>query len=156
MQVQSLKTLLVLFHSQSGNTIQLAEAVVTGARMEPDVEVVVKRSFDAGIKDLAGADGVLIGTPENFGLPSGGVKDFLDRTFYPAQELGINLPYALFISAGNDGTGAVRQLDKLLAAYPMKPVADPIICVGPATDQVLDNCKEMGQAMAAGLSLGIF
>ena len=87
---------------------------------------------------------------------SGAIKDFFDRTFYPAQAYNVNLPYALFISAGNDGTGAVRQIDRILTGYPMRKVAEPVICRGAVTTEHLAQCEELGLTLAAGLAFGIF
>ena len=92
----------------------MAQAVYTGALQEVEVETRLIRAFDADIKDLIRSDAVIIGTPENFGYMSGAIKDFFDRTYYPAQEYGLNLSYALFVSAGNDGSGAVREIDRIL------------------------------------------
>jgi multimeric flavodoxin WrbA len=114
------------------------------------------KAFDASLADLLDCHGVLFGTPENFGYMSGAIKDFFDRTFYPAQEHALNLPYALFISAGNDGSGAVRQIDRILIGYPMRKIADPIICRGTVTPEHLEQCEELGLTCAAGLALGIF
>jgi multimeric flavodoxin WrbA len=151
-----MKTLLIVYHSQTGNTEQLAQSVYCGARQEADTAVRLRRAMEATLDDLLACQGVLFGTPENFGYMSGAIKDFFDRTFYPAQPYQINLPYALFISAGNDGTGAVRQIDRILAGYPMHKVAEPLICRGPVTAEHLAQCEELGLMLAAGLALGIF
>lgn len=151
-----MKRLLIIYHSQSGNTERMAQAVFAGAKREPEIAARLKRALDAGLDDLLQADALLIGSPENFGTMAGAVKDFFDRTFYPAQEHSINLPYALFISAGNDGSGAIRQIERIVVGYPMKKVADPALCVGEADEAMLQACEELGQAMAAGLALGIY
>ena len=154
-----MKRLLIIYHSQSVNTQRLAAAVYDVAMREEDVHTTIKRVQDAGLEDLLAADAMLLGSPENFGNMAGAVKDFFDRTFYPAQQKGIDLrslPYALFISAGNDGSGAIRQIDRIVSAYPMKKIAQPVLSVGEADDAVLLACEELGQGVAAGLSLGIF
>lgn len=151
-----MKRLLIIYHSQSGNTERMAQAVFAGAKREPEITVRLVRALDAGLDDLLQADALLIGSPENFGTMAGAVKDFFDRTFYPAQEHSINLPYALFISAGNDGSGAIRQIERIVVGYPMKKVADPALCVGEADEAMLQACEELGQAMVAGLALGIY
>ncbi|MBT6114810.1 MAG: flavodoxin family protein, partial [Porticoccaceae bacterium] len=101
-------------------------------------------------------DGLLFGTPENFGTMSGALKDFFDRTYYPAEPFQLNLPYALFISAGNDGSGAVREIDRIAIGYPLRKINEPLIATGDINQQHLEQCEEFGLAMAAGLSLGIF
>jgi multimeric flavodoxin WrbA len=151
-----MKTLLIVYHSQTGNTEKLADAVCRGAGQESDVCLRRRRAFEATLQDLIDCQGVLFGTPENFGYMSGAIKDFFDRTFYPAQPYQLNLPYALFISAGNDGTGAVRQIDRILLGYPMRKVAEPVICRGAVTVEHLEQCEELGLTLAAGLALGIF
>lgn len=151
-----MKRLLVLYHSQSGNTEAMAQAVWRGARREAETATVVRRVQEAGLADLLQCDGLLLGSPENFGYMAGAVKDFFDRTYYPAQAGGVNLPYALFISAGNDGSGAIRHIDRIIQSYPMKKVAEPVLCRGVADRRVLDACEELGEAFAAGLALGIF
>lgn len=152
-----MKHLLIIHHTQSGNTLELAHAVRDGAKLEEGVEVRFQRAFDSGLEDLKWCDALLIGTPEYNGYMSGAVKDFLDRTYYPAQEVvRDNLPYAVFVSAGNDGTNAVRFIDRIARGYPLKKIAEPIIVVGEVTPQALEKCGELGQTVAAGLTLGIF
>ena len=100
------KRLLIVYHTQSGNTGRLAESVFAGARRVAETETVIKRAFDAGTDDLLACHGLLLGTPENFGYMSGALKDFFDRTYYPCEGRLTGLPYAVFVSAGNDGSGA--------------------------------------------------
>ena len=148
--------LLILFHSQSGATAQLARAAAEGAQTEELVDTVVLRACEAGIADLEAADAVLFGTPENLGYMSGAMKDFFDRTYYAAQDRGLALPYALFVSAGNDGTGAVREIDRILKGFPMRKVTEPVIVRGLPGEAGIEKVRDLGQAMAAGVAMGIF
>lgn len=151
-----MKRLCVIYHSQSGSTARLAQAVRAGAATEEGVEVVFKRAMEANTDDLLNADGVIFGSPENFGYLSGGLKDFFDRSFYPALARQLNLPYGVFISAGNDGSGAVRQLERIVKGYPLKAVAEPVIVKGLPDSEGLDACETLGATLAAGLAFGIF
>ncbi len=158
-----MKRLTIIYHSQSGNTQKLAEAVAVGAReeatgagSEKTLTVTVKKAFNAGLDDLLSADALLFGTPENFGYMSGALKDFFDRTYYPAESHQINLPYGVFISAGNDGSGAVREIERIVKGYPLRRVAEPLIAKGEVSEQHLQRCRELGLSMAAGLVMGIF
>jgi len=150
------KRLLIVYHSQSGHTESMAQAVLRGAQQEPDTETKLKRAFDTTLEDLLTCDGILIGTPENFGSLSGAVKDFFDRTYYPAEGKTTGLPYALFVSADNDGTGAVMQTERIATGYGWKRIADPVIARKKLSENALKECEELGAAMAAGLALGIF
>jgi len=150
------KRLLIVYHSQSGSTERLAYAAGAAARAEGTVEVRLLRAAEAGAADLAWCDLLLLATPENFGFAAGGAKEFLDRTFYAASARDLNRGCALLVSAGNDGSGAVRQLERMLRGYPMRPVAEPLIVRGEPAAADLERAAELGRALAAGLELGIF
>lgn len=136
----------------------MAEAVHRGACSPElaDLEVRMLRAAEAGPDDLLWADAVVLGSPENFGYMSGAMKDFLDRTYYPCEGKVESLPYAIFISAGNDGSGAVSSIQRIARGYPLRAVQEPIIARGDTTDAVLASCEELGMAMAAGLEMGVF
>jgi len=168
-----MKHLLIVFHSQSGNTARMAQAALEGADEERDtVETRLVRAGDAGLDDLLWADAVLFGTPENFGFMSGMLKDFFDRTYYAARGRIRKLPYAVLVSAGNDGTGAVRQIERIARGYPLHKVAEPVIATSGVTEEMrsadpegsrtaiteaqLAHARELGQTLAAGLACGIF
>jgi multimeric flavodoxin WrbA len=148
--------LLVVYHSQGGQTARLADAVLRGAQAETSVETICKRAFDTTIDDLLGCQGLIIGTPENFGYMSGAIKDFFDRTYYPAEGKTVGLPYALFISAGNDGSGAVREIGRIATGYGWKLVAEPVIVQKIVDEQILQACAALGESLATGIGLGIF
>jgi len=153
-----MKHLLIVYHTQSGNTGTLAQAALDGARDEliEAVDVRCLRAAEAGADDLLWADGLLLGTPENFGYMSGGLKDFLDRTFYAVEGQILSLPYAIFISAGNDGSGALRAIRRIGNGYPFNEVQEPVIARGAVTDADRERCRELGMALAAGLDAGIY
>lgn len=136
----------------------MAQATLRGAEHPDisDVQVRCLRAGDAGPEDLLWAHGLLLGTPENFGYLSGALKDFLDRTFYEVEGKLNPLPYAMFISAGNDGSGAVRAMERIANGYPFVRVHAPLICRGEVDACALQRCEELGATLAAGLEMGIF
>ena len=148
--------ILIIFHSQTGNTERMAKAVAEGAGSIENTEVLLKHARDATLDDLLRADGFAIGTPENFGFMSGMIKDFFDRTFYPAQGKVFRKPYVVFISAGNDGTGALRNIERIALGYQFKKVYEPVISKGKLTEETLEKCRELGQTLAGGCVMGIY
>lgn len=148
--------ILIVYHSQTGNTEKMASAVASGVRQIENAEVVMKKAAEATLDDLLSVDGVAIGTPENFGYMSGMVKDFFDRTYYMAQDKVFRKPYVVFISAGNDGSGALRAIERIALGYKFKRVYDPVICQGKITDEILEKCRELGGVIAGGCAMGIF
>ncbi len=149
-------TLLIVYHSQSGASLQLAAAARRGARREPDTALCWRRAWDAGIDDLAACDGLLLVAAENSASLAGGMKDFLDRCFYPAQPLQLSKPYGLVVSCGNDGRNTSQQVQRIMRGIPMKLVAEPLVLRGEPDAAMQAACEELGQALAAGLGLGVF
>ena len=142
--------ILIVYHSQTGNTERMAKAVAEGAAGIEGAQVVLKRAGEAALQDLLDCQGLAIGTPENFGTMSGMIKDFFDRTFYPAQGKVFRKPYVVFISAGNDGSGALRNIERIAIGYQFKKVYEPVISKGKLTEEILDQCRELGQTLAGG------
>ena len=157
------KHLLIVFHSQSGTTSQMAEAVIAGARDEAvdNVEVRVRSALEADAEDLLWCDGFLLGTPENFGYMSGAMKYFLDRSFYPCEGKVNGKPYALFIRAGNDGSGAISSIRRILGGLAVREVQEPVLIAGEFDESRLVFSPLLvrfmsGLTLAAGLEAGVF
>ena len=148
--------ILIVYHSRTGNTEEMAKAVAEGAAGIDNTELTVKRAFDANLEDLLSCEGIAIGTPENFGYMSGAIKDFFDRTFYPSQGKIFKKPYVIFISAGNDGRGAQNSIERIALGYPLKKVYEPVIARGEVTGEILEKCRELGATLAGGCDAGIY
>jgi multimeric flavodoxin WrbA len=150
------KQLLIVYHTGGVKTATMAEAVERGARGEDNVKVVVKRCAEAGPEDVLAADALILGTPENFGYMSGMMKDFLERVFYACEGKVNGRPWALFVGAGQDGTGAVTSVERIVLGLRLRKVHDPIIGLKELTPEILSNCEALGAAVAAGLAMGVF
>ena len=148
--------ILIVYHSQTGNTMKMAEAVAEGARAVEGVEVILKEAAQATLEDLLTTNGLALGTPENFGYMSGMLKDFFDRTYNEAQDKVFRIPFVVFISAGNDGAGALKSIERIALGYKLKKVFEPVIAKGKITEDVLDKCRELGGTIAGGCQMGIY
>lgn len=162
------KTLLIVFHSLTGGTRQMAEAAARGAAGEAGVRVRLLPAREAGAAEVLAADGYLFATPENLAAIAGVMKDFFDRTYYAALGRIAGRPYATLVCAGSDGTNAARQIARIATGWRLRAVAEPLIVItraqtpeailapktiGPGD---LARCEERGAALAAGLAMGIF
>jgi len=148
--------ILIVYHSQTGNTKRMAEVVAEGAGGIEGTEVILKCAGETVMEDLVAADGIAFGTPENFGTMSGMMKDLFDRTFYPAQGKVFRKPYVVFVSAGNDGSGALSAVERIALGYQFRKVYAPVIAKGEISEETLEKCRELGAVLAAGCGLGIY
>jgi len=136
----------------------MADAVIDGARDDAinGVAVIVRDALEATPEDLLECDGIMLGTPENFGYMSGAMKMFFETIYYPCLEQTQGLPYAVFIRAGNDGQGALSSMTRIITGLRWREVAPPVIIAGEFASDRLGECRELGTAVAAGLEAGIF
>jgi multimeric flavodoxin WrbA len=136
----------------------LTDAVVRGASHEDIDGVVVKliAPLQAQPGDVLWAHAIILGSTENFGYMSGAMKDFFDRIYYPCLEQTEGRPYALFIRAGNDGSGARSSIERIVTGLRWKAVGDPVIAAGGFKPEYIEHCEELGMTLAAGLEAGVF
>lgn len=163
-----MKTLLIVYHTMTGGTLQMAQAAAAGAASQRSVDVRLLHARDATASDLLEADGYIFATPENLAAMSGLMKDFFDRTYYPALNRLNGRAYAILICAGSDGQNAARQVERIATGWRLRPVAAPlIVCTHAQSEDAilrpkqigaddLKQCRELGAALSEGLVLGIF
>ena len=70
---------LVAYHSLSGNTERMAEAIGEGVKSLPGTTVVLKRVGQVTADDLFSSDAIVIGSPVYWSNMSGEVKTFFDN-----------------------------------------------------------------------------
>jgi multimeric flavodoxin WrbA len=163
-----MKKLLIIHHSMTGGTAQMADATARGAASESAVAASVVQAAATTAEDLLNADGYVFAAPETLGSMSGMMKDFFDRTYYPLLGRLNGRPCASLICAGSDGQGAARQLERILTGWRLQPITPPLIVVthaqtperiaAPKLISAADRsrCEDLGQAFATGLAMGIF
>ena len=162
------KTLLIVYHSHTGGTLQMAQALHAGAQSEGTVRIRLLHAPDASADDLLQADGYIFACPENLAAISGVMKDFFDRSYYGVLDQINGRPYATLICAGSDGHNAARQIGRIATGWRLKAVAEPlIVCTHAQTPEAiaapknlaesdLAPCQTLGAAFASGLAMGIF
>ena len=139
---------LVVYHSQSGNTQAMAEAVARGAASVPETAVTIKRALEATLNDLIECDAVAIGSPDYFSYMAGGLKDFFDRTYYPSQGKVTGKPYVVFVTAGGGGRRALDSVERICSSFRLKRAADSLVAAGRPSPETLAECEELGRRLA--------
>lgn len=153
--------LLVIAHTPTYNTRQLADALLAGANDDAlSVEVSLLSPDDVDAERLASCGAVLILSPANFGYMSGLTKDMFDRTFLA---IGGSLsadgsagaaaegrkPYGLCIHGRYDTEGAVRSVQSIVGALPWKQAAPVLSVLGDVTEEDKARAYELGATLAA-------
>ncbi len=163
-----MKVLLIVYHSTTGGTEQMARAARHGAATESGVTARLIPAAKAGPDDVLASDGYIFATPETLAAMAGLMKDFFDRTYYSALDRINGRPHGTLVCAGSDGTNAVRQISRIATGWRLRQVVDPIIvCTHAQTPEAilapkiigndqLDRCTEMGRTLAAGMAMGVF
>ena len=152
-----MKRLLIVANTPSANTKALASATLNGCR-HPDIDSVETQHIpplEANADDVLQADGIILGTTENFGYMSGALKDFFDRIYYPVLEKKQGMPYALYVRAGLDGTGTIAAAERLITGLRWRAICDPLLLHGDYQTDFIAQCESLGTLMAASLDAGI-
>ena len=153
-----MKQLLIIFHTVTRGSEQIAQAVAEGARTEPGIEVILLHAQQVQPEHLLSASGYIFVAPEMLGSLSGVMKDFFDRTFYQVLDELNGRPYAALICAGSDGQGALRQLEKIATGWRLKKVIESkVILTRAQTKEQILQAKTLDQhSLQTSEELGIF
>ena len=162
------KTLLIVYHSLTGGTRQMAEAAARSAQAETEVAVRLLTAAESAGSDVLAADGYIFAAPENLAALAGRMKDFFDRAYYVALDRINGRPYATLICAGSDGENAARQIARIATGWRLRAIApslivnthaqtpDAILAEKLIPPAELARCADLGAAFASGLAAGIF
>ena len=142
-----MKNLLIVYHSQSGNTEAMAKAIAEGATAA-GATVALKKAVEANDTDILNCDAVAIGTPNYFSYMAGMVKDFFDRVWAMVREKMADKPYVAFGSYGGGGTVAIETVEHICDGLKMKKICDSVSAQREPTEENLAACKELGKKMA--------
>ena len=160
---------LIAWHSRTGASKAMARAAMEGAgqaggqgraRLLPASQV--------GPDDFLAASAYIFVCPENLASMSGMMKEMFDRCYYPVLGRIEGRAFCTIVAAGSDGQGAQAQIDRIAQGWRLKRVADHLIInmaaqtkeeiLAPKTvpDGKLALCRDLGQAMAEGVAMGMF
>ncbi len=132
----------------------MLEHVLAGAGAPglESVHVHSRPALEADAADVLAADGVVLGTPANLGYMSGALKHFFDTTYNECLGTTASLPYGMFVHGESDTAGALLAIEKIATGLDWRLAQPPRSSIGPLTESALDQCWELGAAMAAGLT----
>jgi len=138
---------LIIYHSQSGNTEEMAKAIADAAKAA-GATVTLKKAAAADANDLLACDVAAIGTPNYFGYMAGMVKDFFDRVWATVRDKLANKPYVTFGSKGGGGAQAIETVENILNGFKMVKVAETVLATRKPSEEILAQCRDLGKKLA--------
>jgi flavorubredoxin len=138
---------LIIYHSQSGNTKAAADVVCEAAKGISETEVVFKEALDANADDLLACDAIAVGTPDYFSYMAGGIKDFFDRTFYPTQGSVTGKPCGIFLTHGGGGR-AMDSVKNICGSFKFRVLDPPISVLNSPDEEATAALTQLGELLA--------
>ena len=142
-----MKKLLIVYHSQSGNTETMAKAFYEGA-LSSGAKVNLKKAVDTTSKDIIDCDAIIFGTPNYFSYMAGALKDLFDRTFNDVRRKANGKLYVVFGSSGDGGSQALDSVENICNALKFKRAFDGVLAPGKPSPHALQQCRNRGQKLA--------
>jgi len=96
-------TVLIVYHSKTGNTEEMAKAVEEGVK-SVGVKAIKKRVNQTTPREFLKADGIILGSPNYYGTMAAEMKAFLDKSVQYHGKLEGKVG-AAFSSGGGLGGG---------------------------------------------------
>jgi len=147
--------ILVVYDSRTGNTEKMAHAVADGVR-GAELEPVVRKVDEANVDELLQVQGLILGSPVYYGLPTAKIKAFIDESvkFHGKLE---GMVGGAFCSAGGTHTGCETTIMALLEALMIHGMIVQgtssknhygAASVGAPDDADAEVCRKMGARVA--------
>jgi NAD(P)H dehydrogenase (quinone) len=156
--------ILVIFHSEGGNTKQMAELVAEGVRTVPDTELRFKTVAEATADDLVWCDGIAAGTPTHMGSIAWEMKrwwDVVAQPLWPKIEGKIGCAFSSSGGAAGGGELTCLAMQIVLMNYGLLVFGVPdyvgpgqtlhygAVCAGrPRNDAEREACRRLGRRLA--------
>ncbi len=158
------KTLLIIWHSRTHAARLAAQAAYDSAcntRQELDQqdEIIMVHANEVTLDQLLQANAYLFCAPENLASLSGAMKEFFDRFYYDLLDNVEGRPYSAIITAGSDGQGALRQLQRICTGWRLNEKVSPIILntASQTKEEILApktlSAEQLAQAAEVGSTL---
>ncbi|HZL13239.1 MAG TPA: NAD(P)H-dependent oxidoreductase [Verrucomicrobiae bacterium] len=156
--------ILVLYHSDGGNTKTMAHLVAEGATGVPDTEVRLKNVAEATADDLVWCDGIAVGSPTHMGTIAWEMKrwwDVVAQPLWPKTEGKIGCAFSSTGGVAGGGELTCLALQIVLMNYGLLVFGVPdyvapgqtlhygAICAGqPRNEGEREACRRLGRRLA--------
>jgi NAD(P)H dehydrogenase (quinone) len=148
--------LLITYHSRGGNTRAMGESIAEGASAVEGVEVDLRPVAEVRVQELLDYDGVVIGSPTYYGLPSANIKKLLDESvaFHGQLEGKVGGAFASSANIGGGNETTILALLEALLIHGMVVQGTATgdhygpVSIGAPDRRANDQCRAYGQRIA--------
>jgi NAD(P)H dehydrogenase (quinone) len=138
---------LVVYHSVTGNTRAMAQAVAEGVKEVSGVQVVLKEADQVSVSDLVTADALAFGSPTYFSYMAGAIKAIFDQAYLSRSQLK-GKPFAAFASGGGGEVKSVQSIESVAASCGLRKACEGVAVGGMPTDSDNQDCRKLGATLA--------
>ena len=138
---------LVVYHSETGNTRAMAEAIVEGAKQVAGVEVILKEAKQTSVNDLVNADALAFGSPTYFSYMAGALKAIFDKAYLSRNQMR-GKPFVAFASGGGGQVKSVQSIESVAASCGLQKLCEGLAIGGMPTDSERQDCRKLGTSLA--------
>jgi NAD(P)H dehydrogenase (quinone) len=138
---------LVVYHSGTGNTKAMAQAVAEGVKEVTGVEVLLKEAEQVSVNDLVNADALAFGSPTYFSYMAGVVKAIFDKAYLSRSQLR-GKPFAAFASGGGGEVDSVQSIESIATSCGLRKVCEGVAVGGMPTEGESQECRKLGATLA--------
>jgi len=138
---------LVVYHSGTGNTKAMAQAVAEGVKEVAGVEALLKEAEQVSVSDLVNADALAFGSPTYFSYMAGVVKAIFDKAYLSRSQIR-GKPFAAFASGGGGEVKSVQSIESVAASCGLRKVSEGVPAGGMPTQSERQDCRKLGATLA--------
>ena len=149
---------LILYHSRTGNTKKLAEAIAKGVEEVNDVQCLLKSVTEVSKDDFISSDGLIAGSPVYFGTMAAELKEIFDKFVGTRKQMEGKIGAAFATSADQSGgkETTIMTILQAMLIYGMIVAGDPldagghygVSCAGVPDGETLSDARKLGKRIA--------
>jgi len=149
------RKVIIVYESLYGNTRIVAETIIGGMQ---GVEAVLKELREVDINRMAEYDLIVIGSPNHYGGPTKGIRDFIDRLKSLNPDGKYFAVFDTYLGKGFHEKAVKRMEKRISETLPGLRKIAPALSIavqgskGPIAEAELPRCKEFGKTIAAELA----
>jgi flavodoxin len=157
MEGQLLVKVCVVYNIRYGNTKRVAEAIVEGIKEIRQVEAVLEKPEQTEPAEMLDCDLILIGSPNHYGGPTKGIKEFIDGLGKIGLEGKHGAVFDTYLGAGFYEKAVKRMEKRISENVPGLKLMVPGLSIlvekskGPIVEGELPKCREFGKKIANNL-----